>query len=80
MIICSVLKAGDEFSGCCLRIARDRELERKVKDYTNQMQERRKNPSGNPQEDMEAAKRELAMVTQAFPFFNPFHPHSVKCR
>ncbi|OWF51769.1 leucine-rich repeat-containing protein 27-like isoform X3 [Mizuhopecten yessoensis] len=39
--------------------ARIRELERRIKQHTSQMHDRRKQPKGSPQEEMEAAKREL---------------------
>ncbi|XP_069139584.1 leucine-rich repeat-containing protein 27-like isoform X4 [Argopecten irradians] len=41
------------------KAARIRELERRIKQHTSQMHERRKQPKGSPQEEMEAAKREL---------------------
>ncbi|XP_033756544.1 leucine-rich repeat-containing protein 27-like isoform X2 [Pecten maximus] len=41
------------------KAARIRELERRIKQHTSQMHERRKQPKGTPQEEMEAAKREL---------------------
>nr|KAG5687525.1 hypothetical protein BaRGS_034581 [Batillaria attramentaria] len=36
-----------------------RELEKRIKDHTAQMVDRRKKPKGTPQEEMEAARREL---------------------
>ncbi|XP_069139582.1 leucine-rich repeat-containing protein 27-like isoform X2 [Argopecten irradians] len=44
------------------KAARIRELERRIKQHTSQMHERRKQPKGSPQEEMEAAKRELDVV------------------
>ncbi|XP_060082531.1 leucine-rich repeat-containing protein 27-like [Ylistrum balloti] len=44
------------------KAARIRELERRIKQHTSQMHERRKQPKGTPQEEMEAAKRELDVV------------------
>ncbi|XP_048747713.1 leucine-rich repeat-containing protein 27-like isoform X2 [Ostrea edulis] len=42
--------------------ARIRELERRIKQHTSHMHERRKLPKGSPQEEMEAARRELEIV------------------
>ncbi|XP_078310263.1 uncharacterized protein LOC111134419 isoform X1 [Crassostrea virginica] len=42
--------------------ARIRELERRIKQHTSLMHERRKLPKGSPQEEMEAARRELEIV------------------
>ncbi|KAK7465170.1 hypothetical protein BaRGS_00037660 [Batillaria attramentaria] len=39
-----------------------RELEKRIKDHTAQMVDRRKKPKGTPQEEMEAARRELDIV------------------
>ncbi|XP_013395035.1 leucine-rich repeat-containing protein 27 isoform X2 [Lingula anatina] len=44
------------------RIQRDRELEKKIKAHVFEMQERRKKPKGTPNEEMEAARKELAIV------------------
>ncbi|XP_077992571.1 leucine-rich repeat-containing protein 27-like isoform X2 [Glandiceps talaboti] len=44
------------------RIARDREVEEKIKAHTKMMRERRQKPKGTPQEEMAAAKRELEMA------------------
>ncbi|XP_046556441.1 leucine-rich repeat-containing protein 27-like [Haliotis rubra] len=44
------------------KAARIRELEKRIKDHTSNMVDRRKRPKGTPQEEMEAAKRELAVV------------------
>ncbi|XP_065924233.1 leucine-rich repeat-containing protein 27 isoform X5 [Magallana gigas] len=41
---------------------RIRELERRIKQHTSLMHERRKLPKGTPQEEMEAARRELEIV------------------
>ena len=45
------------------RMERDRELERRLKEHTMQMQERRRQPKGTPQEEMVAAKKELEIVS-----------------
>lgn len=42
--------------------ARIRELERRIKQHTSLMHERRKLPKGTPQEEMEAARRELEIA------------------
>ena len=54
----------DCVDACCLcrRSARDQELELRIKKHTTMMMERRKQPKGTPQEEMEAAKKELEMV------------------
>ncbi|XP_076436909.1 uncharacterized protein LOC143276282 isoform X2 [Babylonia areolata] len=39
-----------------------RELERRIKEHTAQMVDRRRKPKGTPQEEMEAARRELEIV------------------
>ena len=44
------------------RAERDRELQKKLRDHTAQMQVRRRGPKGTPQEEMEAARRELEIV------------------
>ncbi|XP_062609001.1 leucine-rich repeat-containing protein 27-like isoform X4 [Saccostrea cucullata] len=44
------------------KTARIRELERRIKQHTSQMHDRRKLPKGTPQEEMEAARRELEIV------------------
>ncbi|KAL3863250.1 hypothetical protein ACJMK2_005015 [Sinanodonta woodiana] len=44
------------------KAARIRELEKRIKQHTTQMHERRKLPKGTPQEEMEAARRELEVV------------------
>ncbi|XP_071089902.1 leucine-rich repeat-containing protein 27-like isoform X1 [Haliotis cracherodii] len=44
------------------KAARIQELERRIKDHTSNMVDRRRRPKGTPQEEMEAAKRELAVV------------------
>ncbi|KAK7109701.1 leucine-rich repeat-containing protein 27-like isoform X2 [Littorina saxatilis] len=41
------------------KAAKIRELEQRIKDHTSQMADRRRKPRGTPQEEMEAAKREL---------------------
>ncbi|XP_060599487.1 leucine-rich repeat-containing protein 27-like isoform X3 [Ruditapes philippinarum] len=38
------------------------QLEKRIKAHTSQMHERRKQPKGSPQEEMEAARRELEVV------------------
>lgn len=45
------------------RSVRIEELERRIKQHTNSMHERRKQPKGTPQQEMEAAKRELEIVS-----------------
>ncbi|KAK3799294.1 hypothetical protein RRG08_048802, partial [Elysia crispata] len=42
--------------------ARIRELERRIKEHTAGMVERRKQPKGTPQHEMEIARRELDIV------------------
>ncbi|XP_074641989.1 leucine-rich repeat-containing protein 27-like [Tubulanus polymorphus] len=44
------------------RATRDRELEKKINLHTHEMIERRKQPKGNPQDEMKVAKRELEMA------------------
>lgn len=44
------------------RAQRILQLEKKIKAHTSQMHERRKQPKGSPQEEMEAARRELEVV------------------
>ncbi|KAK3589709.1 hypothetical protein CHS0354_021028 [Potamilus streckersoni] len=44
------------------KAARIKELEKRIKQHTTQMHERRKLPKGTPQEEMEAARRELEVV------------------
>ncbi|XP_046371501.1 leucine-rich repeat-containing protein 27-like isoform X2 [Haliotis rufescens] len=44
------------------KAARIQELERRIKDHTSNMVDRRRRPKGTPQEEMEAAKRELAVA------------------
>ncbi|KAK6186062.1 hypothetical protein SNE40_008169 [Patella caerulea] len=44
------------------KTARIKELEKRIKEHSSQMLERRKQPKGSPQEEMEAAKKELAIV------------------
>jgi hypothetical protein len=39
-----------------------RELERKIKLHTQQMHSRRKQQKGSPQEEMDAARRDLEIV------------------
>ena len=47
------------------RLARDRELERRIKAHTQQLAERKHQPKGTtPQEQMEAAKRDLQIANQ----------------
>ena len=45
------------------RIQRDRQLMEKIKEHTAKVNERKKHPRGNPREEMEAAKRDLEMVS-----------------
>ena len=45
------------------RIQRDRQLMEKIKEHTAKVNERKKQPRGNPREEMEAAKRDLEMVS-----------------
>ena len=45
------------------RIQRDRALMEKIKEHTAKVNERKKQPRGNPREEMEAAKRDLEMVS-----------------
>ena len=42
-------------------------MERRIKVHTAQMHERRRLPKGSPQEEMEAARRELEIVSMAAP-------------
>ncbi|ESO83099.1 hypothetical protein LOTGIDRAFT_236873 [Lottia gigantea] len=44
------------------KTARIRELEKRIKEHSNNMLERRKQPKGTPQHEMEAAKKELDVV------------------
>ncbi|KAK3589708.1 hypothetical protein CHS0354_021028 [Potamilus streckersoni] len=44
------------------KAARIKELEKRIKQHTTQMHERRKLPKGTPQEEMEAARRELEVA------------------
>ncbi|XP_041369001.1 leucine-rich repeat-containing protein 27-like isoform X2 [Gigantopelta aegis] len=44
------------------KATRVRELEARIKTHTAQMVERRKRPRGNPQQEMEAAQKELAVL------------------
>ena len=44
------------------RAQRILQLEKRIKSHTSQMHERRKQPKGSPQEEMDAAKRELEVV------------------
>ncbi|XP_050399386.1 leucine-rich repeat-containing protein 27 isoform X1 [Patella vulgata] len=46
------------------KTARIKELEKKIKEHSSQMLERRKQPKGSPQEEMEAAKKELAIAEE----------------
>lgn len=50
-----------------IRSAKIRELEKRIKSHTTQMMERRRKPKGTPQEEMEAAKRELEIVSNHTP-------------
>lgn len=45
------------------RKAKDVELKEKIKEHTESMKSRRKKPKGNPQEEMEAALKELEIVS-----------------
>ena len=54
------------FSVTCCRVARDRELERKIKAHMLSMQDRRRQPKGTPQEEMEISRRELEIVRIPF--------------
>ncbi len=45
------------------RKERDIELQHRINAHTNMMQDRRRQPKGTPQEEMEAAKRELQIVS-----------------
>ena len=45
------------------RQARIRDLEKRIKDHTAGMVERRKQPKGTPQAEMEIARRELEIVS-----------------
>lgn len=53
------------------RVAQIQELEQRIKSHTAQMAERRRKPKGTPQEEMEAARRDLEIVSKllAFLFF-----------
>ncbi|KAL8592142.1 hypothetical protein ACOMHN_033513 [Nucella lapillus] len=44
------------------KAAKIRELERRIKDHTAQMVDRRRKPKGSPQEEMEAARKELEIA------------------
>lgn len=44
------------------RLERDKQLMDKIKQHTQRVQERKNKPKGNPQEQMEAAKRDLELV------------------
>ena len=45
---------------------KEKELEGRIKEHTREMQERRRKPKGTPQEEMEAARRELEVVSVYF--------------
>ena len=47
---------------CCNRQAKEKELKEKIKDHAETMKARRKKPKGNPQEEMDAALKELEIV------------------
>ena len=47
---------------CCFRAQRILQLEKRIKQHTAHMHERRKMPKGTPQEEMEAARKELEVV------------------
>lgn len=51
----------------CSRLARDRELERKIREHMQHMAEKRRQPKASPQEEMAAAKRDLELVSQQSP-------------
>ncbi|XP_072029677.1 uncharacterized protein [Amphiura filiformis] len=52
------------------RIQRDRQLMQKIKDHQAKVSERKKQPRGNPREEMEAAKRDLEMLPTLGEFSN----------
>ena len=45
---------------------KEKELEGRIKEHTREMQERRRKPKGTPQQEMEAARRELEVVSVYF--------------
>ena len=45
---------------------KEKELEGRIKEHTREIQERRRKPKGTPQEEMEAARRELEVVSAYF--------------
>lgn len=45
------------------RLTRESELDRKIKEHTTRMNERRKKPKGSAQGEMEAALEELRIVS-----------------
>lgn len=55
-----------------IRQARIRELEKRIKDLTAGMVERRRQPKGSPQQEMEIARREMEMVAVLFLLCDPF--------
>lgn len=72
---------------CNCRQTRIRELERRIKQHTSLMHERRKLPKGTPQEEMEAARRELEIVSTVpllhrdrLPWLVLKHNKSVNCQ
>ena len=48
---------------------KEKELEGRIKEHTREMQERRRKPKGTPQEEMEAARRELEVVSSSLCLF-----------
>ena len=48
------------------RAERDKELEKRIKKHTEAMQERRRKPKGTPQQEMEAAMKELQVVSKYY--------------
>ncbi|XP_067858841.1 leucine-rich repeat-containing protein 27-like isoform X2 [Heptranchias perlo] len=46
------------------RASKDRELQQRIQQHIKLMRERRKRPKGTPQEELEAAKRELEIATK----------------
>ena len=45
------------------RAERDRELEKRIRQHTEKMHERRRKAKGTPQQEMEAAMKELEVVS-----------------
>ena len=56
------------------RMQKEKELEGRIKEHTREMQERRRKPKGTPQEEMEAARRELEVVSVYFFHSIPKYP------